>query len=112
LGRDSRDECMVRLPKYSSVPFPYCDEPGGLLAVGVRRCSDEPKAEVCSSLSVSDVRESLSDGEEDSSPNLEGTEDGQGAAGNRAALDMPLESKEAGSGASMTESPLTGESPR
>lgn len=67
---------------------------------------------MCSSLRVSDVRASLLDGDEDSKPNLEGTDDGQGAAGKRAALDMPLESKEAGSGASRTERPLTGESAR
>ena len=83
----------------------------------VTRCSDDPKADVWSSFRVSDVRESfalLKDGVGDSRPNLEGTEDGQGAAGNLAALEMPFESKEAGNGASSTERPLplTGESPK
>jgi hypothetical protein len=84
-------------------------ELGGLLAVGVARCSEEPKADVCSDLSVSDVRESLalrSEGEGDSRPNLEGTDEGHGAAGYRAALEMPLESNEEGSGASRTDRPL------
>ena len=81
------------------------------------RWSEDPKAEVCSNFRVSDVRESfalLKEGVGESKPNFEGTEDGQGAAGNRAALDIPLESKEAGSGASSTERPLplTGDSPK
>jgi hypothetical protein len=84
--------------------------------MGVARCSEEPKAEVWRSLSVSEVRESLAlltDGVGDSRPNLEGTEEGQGAAGKRAALEIPLESKEAGRGASRMERPLPlmGESP-
>ena len=118
MGRGNREECMVRFPKYSSpiLPFPSC-EFVGLPAVGVARCSEEPKADVWRSLSVSEVRESLAllnEGEGDSRPNLEGTEDGQGAAGKRAALEIPLESKEAGSGASRTERPLPliGDKPR
>lgn len=108
---------MARLPKYSS---PTAD--GGLLGGlpaprGGTRCSDEPKAELCSSLSASDVRESLallSEGVGDSRPNLDGTEDGHGAAGNRAALEMPFESNEAGRGASSMEIalPLAGERPK
>lgn len=100
------DECIARLPKYSS---PMADwELGGLPAVGVR-CSEEPNAEVCNSLRVSEVRESLAllrDGVGDSSPNLEGTDDGHGAAGKRAALEMPLESKDAGRGTSRIDKPL------
>lgn len=68
-----------------------------------------PKAEWCSNLRASEVRASLaalSDGEGESRPNWEGTEEGQGPAGYLAALEMPLESKEAGSGASSTERPL------
>ena len=83
----------------------------------VTRWSDEPKADVCSSLRVSEVRESfalLSEGVGDSRPNFEGTDDGQGAAGYRAALEIPLESKEAGNGASSTDRPLAfmGDSPK
>lgn len=48
----------------------------------------------------------LREAEGDSRPNLEGTEDGHGAAGKRAALEMPFESKEAGIGASRMDSPL------
>lgn len=73
------------------------------------RCSDDPKAEEWSNLSVSDVRESLmllSDGDGDSRPNFEGTDEGQGAAGKRAALEIPLESKEEGNGASRTDKPF------
>lgn len=63
------------------------------------------------------MRESLAllrDGVGDSRPNLEGTDDGHGAAGKRAALEMPLESKDAGRGASRTDKPLLlpGERPR
>lgn len=73
------------------------------------RCSEEPNAEVWSSLSVSDVRESLAllrDGDGESRPNFDGTDDGQGAAGKRAAFEMPLESNEAGRGTSRTDRPL------
>lgn len=55
------------------------------------------------------------EGEGESRPNWDGTEDGQGPAGYRAALEMPLESKEAGKGASKTDKPLvaaTGDKPR
>lgn len=68
-----------------------------------------PKAEWCSNLRASEVRASLaalSDGEGESRPNWEGTEEGQGPAGYLAALEMPLESNEAGRGASSTERPL------
>lgn len=109
-----RLECMARLPKYSS------GWPGGLLeavTLAAARYSLPPNAEVWSILRVSDVRESLAllrEGEGDSMPNFEGTDEGHGAAGNRAALDMPWESKDAGSGASSTDSPLalTGDKPR
>jgi len=83
----------------------------GLLDGGIlgERCSLLPKAEVWRSFKASEVLESLaalSDGEGDSRPNLEGTEDGHGPAGYRAAFEMPLESNEAGSGASRTERPF------
>lgn len=77
--------------------------------MGVARCSDDPKADEWSSLSVSEVRWSLmllSDGEGDSRPNFDGTDEGHGAAGKRAALEMPLESNEEGNGASSTDKPL------
>lgn len=77
--------------------------------MGVARCSDDPKADEWSSLSVSEVRESLmllSDGDGDSRPNFDGTDEGHGAAGKRAALEMPLESNEAGNGASSTDKPF------
>lgn len=99
------DECMARLPKYSSLPNGF--ELGGLPVV--KNWSEEPNAEVCKSLRVSEVRESLallSEAEGDSRPNLEGTDDGHGAAGKRAALEMPFESNEAGIGASRMDSPL------
>lgn len=105
---------MARLPKYSSELTFW--ELGGLLAVGVR-CS-EPNAEEWRSLRVSDVLASLlalmKEDEGDSKPNLEGTDDGQGAAGKRAALEMPLESNDAGKGASKIDNPLpfNGERPR
>ncbi len=53
----------------------------------------------------------LSDGDGESSPNFDGTEEGHGPY--RAAWEMPLLSNEAGSGASRTESPLmfTGDKP-
>lgn len=73
------------------------------------RCSLLPNADECSIFRASDVRVSLAvlrDGEGDSRPNFEGTEEGQGAAGYRAAFDIPLESKDAGSGASRTDRPL------
>ncbi len=55
------------------------------------------------------------DGEGESRPNCDGTDDGQGPAGYRAALEMPFESKEAGKGASRTDKPLaaaTGDNPK
>lgn len=59
---------------------------------------------------MSDVLESLAllmrDAEGESMPNFEGTDEGHGAAGKRAALEMPFESKEAGIGASRTDNPL------
>jgi hypothetical protein len=79
-----RAECIVRFPKYSSVPLPYC-ELVRLPARGVARWSDEPNACVWRSRRVSEVGESLaamlSEGECDSRPNLEGTEDGHGPPG-------------------------------
>jgi hypothetical protein len=117
---------MKRFPKYSSLPStdPMLAEPtGGLLpkpfvsTVPIAegdKCSLLPNADVCRSLSVSDVRASLaewSDAEGDSRPNLDGTDAGQGPY--LAASDMPLLSNDAGSGASSTERPFefTGESP-
>lgn len=55
------------------------------------------------------MRESLAldkDGVGDSRPNLEGTEEGHGAAGKRAALEILFESNDAGRGASRTDRPL------
>ncbi len=84
---------MNRLPKYSSLPStePKLAEPtGGLLPKPLMslppiaegdKWSLLPKAEVCKSLSVSDVRASLAecnDGDGDSRPNLDGTDDGHG----------------------------------
>jgi hypothetical protein len=69
-------------------------------------------------LRVSEVRPSLAvllaESVGDSSPNFDGTDDGHGAAGKRAAFDIPFESNEAGSGASSTERPLPlmGDMPR
>lgn len=89
-----------------SVSPPRCDG---------ERCSLDPNAEVCSIFRVSDVRLSLAllrDGDGDSSPNWLGTEAGQGPY--RAAWEIPLLSKEAGSGASIAERPFataTGERP-
>jgi len=112
--------CMGLFPKYSSSPRPvpiFTEPVGGLLPNPFAsfpprpegdRCPLLPNAELCKSLRASEVPiilVALSEGDGDSRPNLDGTEAGQGPKGYRAAFEMPLLSKDAGSGASSTERP-------